>query len=420
MQTKAFNSIIGYAEVKDELTMVLDQLNHPEKYRVLGVTESHGLLLHGEPGVGKSTFAMDFLNACGRNAFICRKDKTNGDFVEQIVEIFDKAAEAAPSVILLDDLDKFANGDRRRRDTDEFVTVQTCIDRVKDLQVFVVATANDIGKLPESLIRAGRFDHVLELTCPKGEDSYDIVAHFLAQKPFVGDIDVKRVGRLLEGRSCAELETLVNQAGAYAAFDGRQRVEMKDMVKAILRLIFKAPESFREDLRTLPLVACHEAGHALVAELLEPDSVDLVTVLNHNSRAAGVTSIKRDECYFHSKKLMENRVLYLLAGKAATEIMYGAVDTGSNSDLHRAFDIVHRFVDHYCSYGFGQFVIDANSSNEVLDRRDSRIAAEMDRYYAKTKQLLIENKDKLERLTAQLIEEKTLLGDQVQKILNCA
>ena len=420
MKINAFDSIIGYMEVKDELTRILDQLNNPEIYANLGVAEPHGLLLHGVPGVGKSTFAMDFLKASGRNTYICRKDKTNGDFVEQIVEIFDKAAETAPSIILLDDLDKFANGDRRRRDTDEFVTVQTCIDRVKDMQVFVVATANDISKLPESLTRAGRFDHILELRCPKGQDAQDIIAHYLAGKPFVVDMDIKRIGRLLEGRSCAELETLVNQAGAYAAFEGRKQVEMKDMIKAILRLIFRAPESFHEDLRTLPFVACHEAGHALVAELLEPDSVDLVTVLNHNSHAAGITSIARDECYFYSKSLMENRVMYLLAGKAATEIMYGAVDTGSNSDLHRAFDIVHRFVDHYCSYGFSQFVIDANSSNEVLDRRDSRIAAEMDHYYAKTKQLLIENKNKLEILTERLVEEKTLLGDQVQQVLKCA
>lgn len=420
MKINAFDSIIGYMEVKDELTRILDQLNNPEIYANLGVAEPHGLLLHGVPGVGKSTFAMDFLKASGRNTYICRKDKTNGDFVEQIVEIFDKAAETAPSIILLDDLDKFANGDRRRRDTDEFVTVQTCIDRVKDMQVFVVATANDISKLPESLTRAGRFDHILELRCPKGQDAQDIVAHYLAGKPFVADMDIKRIGRLLEGRSCAELETLVNQAGAYAAFDGRKQVEMKDMIKAILRVIFKAPESFKEDLKTLPIVACHEAGHALIAELLEPDSVDLVTVLNHDSYAAGVTSISQDEGYFHSKALMENRVMYLLAGKAATEIMYGVVDTGSNSDLQRAFRIVHRFVDHFCSYGFDQFLFDPSHSNETLNRRDSRVAADMDHYYSKTKQLLVENKDKLELLTEHLIKEKTLLGDRVQDILKCA
>ena len=417
---KAFESIIGYAGVKLELMRILDQLRYPEKYTALGVTDTHGLLLYGAPGVGKSTFALDFLNVTGRKTFICRKDKTNGDFVEEIVQTFDQAAEAAPSVILLDDLDKFANGDRRRRDTDEFVTVQTCIDRVKDKQVFVVATANDIDKLPESLTRAGRFDNVLKLECPRGKDAQDIVAHYLSKKAFVADMDVRRIGRLLNGRSCAELETVVNQAGIYAAFDGRQRVEMKDMIKSILRIIFEAPESFKEDLRTLPLIACHEAGHALAAELLEPDSVDLITVLNHDSQAAGVTAVSMDECYFHFHEMMEHRVMYLLAGKAATEICYGIVDPGVVADMRRAFAIVARFVGNYCSFGFDQFVYSNDSSDSLRDRRDTRVATELERYYAQVKKLLMVNKDKLVALTNRLVEEKTLLGDQVQQILSCA
>ena len=105
METKVFNSIIGYDEVKDELSRILDQLNNPEIYKTLGVTEPHGLLLHGEPGVGKSTFAIDFLKATGRKTYICRKDKTNGDFIEQIVEVFNDAAKTTPSIVLLDDFD---------------------------------------------------------------------------------------------------------------------------------------------------------------------------------------------------------------------------------------------------------------------------------------------------------------------------
>lgn len=419
MDKIAFEKIVGYAEVKQELLRILDQLNRPEKYAALGVVEPNGLLLHGVPGIGKSTFAQEFINACDRNTFVCRKDKSNGSFVKEIVRIFEEAQNSAPSIILLDDLDKFANEDEQHRDAEEFVTVQSCIDRVKGSQVFVVATANNIKKLPASLTRAGRFEHVLELKCPKGMEAEDIVKHYLAKKTFVGDIDVRRIARLLAGRSCAELENVVNQAGAYAVYEGRQQVEMTDMIKAILRLIFKAPESFNENSNVLPLVACHEAGHALVAELLEPDSVDLVTVLNHDSNAAGVTSISRDENYFYSKKLMENRVMYLLAGKAATEVSYGVVDPGANSDLHRAFDIVHRFVDDYCSYGFNQFVFDIKPSNEVLERRDSRVASEMENFYSRTKQLIVEHRDKLEAIIARLVQDKILLGNQVQQIMNC-
>lgn len=415
-----FESIIGYKAIKLELSRILDQLKHPEKYAELGVTEPHGLLMHGVPGVGKSTMARCIVEASGRRSFVCRKDKSNGDFVNEIVRMFDEAAEAEPSIILLDDLDKFANEDERHCDAEEFVTVQSCIDKVKDKRVFVVATANNIRKLPGSLTRPGRFDHILELRSPEGQDAEDIVAFYLSKKSYVADMDVKRIARLLEGRSCAQLETVINQAGAYAAFEGKKQVEMTDMIKAILRIVFEAPESFDKDPSTLPLTACHEAGHALVAELLQPDSVNLVTVLNHDSYAAGIISLHRDDGYFHYKKMMENRVMCLLAGKAAVEICYGAIDTGANSDLHRAFDIVHRFVDHYCSFGFSQFVFDQTSSNEVLDRRDSRVAAEMEHYYAQTKQLIVENREKLDKLIARLVEEKTLLGDQVQAIIRCA
>ena len=415
-----FKSIVGYKAIKLELSRILDQLTNPEKYAALGVTEPHGLLLHGVPGVGKSTVAQCLVEACGRTAFVCRKDKSNGDFVNEIVRVFDEAAVAAPSVVLLDDLDKFANEDERHCDSEEFVTVQACIDKVKDKRVFVVATANNMRKLPNSLTRPGRFDHILQFDCPDGKDAEDIVAYYLSKKTYVADMDVKRIARLLEGKSCAQLETVVNQAGAYAAFDGRTQVEMKDMIKAILRIVFEAPESFTQDLSTLPLTACHEAGHALVAELLQPDSVNLVTVLNHDSYAAGIISLHREEGYFHHKKMMENRVMCLLAGKAAIEVCYGTVDPGANEDLKRAFDIVHRFVDHYCSYGFSQFVFDQDPSNGVLDRRDSRVASEMDHYYAQTKQLIIDNRAKLDKLTARLIEEKTLLGDQVQEVIRCA
>ena len=97
-----FKSIVGYKAIKLELSRILDQLTNPEKYAALGVTEPHGLLLHGVPGVGKSTMAQCLVEACGRTAFVCRKDKSNGDFVNEIVRVFDEAAEAAPSVILLE------------------------------------------------------------------------------------------------------------------------------------------------------------------------------------------------------------------------------------------------------------------------------------------------------------------------------
>jgi cell division protease FtsH len=118
--------------------------------------------------------------------------------------------------------------------------------------------------------------------------------------------------------------------------------------------------------------------------------------------------------------MMEHRVMYLLAGKAATEICYGIVDPGVGADLRRAFAIVERFVDNYCAHGFDQFVYTNDTSDGLRSRRDTRVAAELGRYYTQVRKLLLENKDKLEALSARLVEEKTLLGDQIQQIVRCA
>ena len=111
-----FDGIIGYSAVKKELLQIADTLKNQEHYQKLGVSAPRGLLLFGEPGVGKSLMASAVIEASGRKAFVCRKDQPNGDFVKQIKETFDQAAENAPSIVLLDDMDKFANADERHPD----------------------------------------------------------------------------------------------------------------------------------------------------------------------------------------------------------------------------------------------------------------------------------------------------------------
>lgn len=180
----AFDKIIGYSAIKKELRQISDTLKNKEVYVSLGVSAPKGLLLYGEPGVGKSLMASAILEESGRKVFTCRKDKPNGDFVKEIKATFDKAAENAPSIVYLDDMDKFTNGDERHPDAEEYVTVQSCIDEVKGKQVFVLATANNIRCLPPSLRRAGRFDRKIEVSAPRGEDAEKIIAHYLKDKKF--------------------------------------------------------------------------------------------------------------------------------------------------------------------------------------------------------------------------------------------
>ena len=151
---KNFEQIIGYEDIKLELARVLDTIKHQEKYNAIGAKTPTGILLYGKPGIGKTMFSNAFLKASERPYFVCRKDKPNGEFVKAIKDVFDKAMEAAPSIVLLDDMDKFANEDYNSRDAEEYVTVQSCIDTIKaeEKDVFIFATANDFRKLPNSFL----------------------------------------------------------------------------------------------------------------------------------------------------------------------------------------------------------------------------------------------------------------------------
>ena len=209
----AFDHVIGYSAIKKELEQICDTLKNREAYQKLGVASPRGLLLHGVPGVGKTMMATALIEESGRKMFVCRKDKPNGDFVREIKTTFDRAVQSAPSIVFLDDMDKFANGDERHRDAEEYVTVQSCIDECRGKEVFVLATVNNMGVLPRSLTRSGRFDRVIEIRPPTGKDAEAIIAYYLAGKKFVSDIDVPTIMRILNGRSCAQLETVINEAG---------------------------------------------------------------------------------------------------------------------------------------------------------------------------------------------------------------
>lgn len=413
---ESFNKILGYKSIKVELERICDILNAPEKYAKLGVSTPHGLMLFGEPGVGKTLMAMCFIEASERKAFICRKDKPNGKFVTEIYKIFSEAVKNAPSIVFLDDVDKFANGDRIHRNAEEFVTIQSCIDDCKDKEVFVIATANELDNLPDSLLRAGRFDKVVKVNSPIGDDAIAIIDYYLSQKKFVADIDTAEVAKILSGGSCAELESVVNEAGVYAGFQGKATIERDDIIRAAMRIVFRAPESLKEqDYNEQLAIAYHEAGHAVIAEVLEPKSVNIVSVLSHDGSIGGVTSYYQSENYFMHMSLMENRVTSLLGGKAATEIVYGEVDTGANNDLHRAFDIVERFIDNYCGQGFLYW--DCDTASDMLhERRRLAIGNAMTEYYNKAKKILTLNREFLDKLATALAKEKTLLSKEIGEI----
>ena len=416
---KEFDRVIGYEDVKVELERIIDMMINTNKYKKLGVRTIRGLLLEGDPGLGKTLMANCFIKASKRKAFTIRKDIPNGDFVKHIKATFDEAKKAQPSIVFLDDVDKFANEDSLHRNAEEFVTIQSCIDDCKEDEVFVLATANETDCLPSSLLRVGRFDKTIEVVAPTGKDAEEIIRYYLSNKKIGKDVDVASIARLLNGRSCADLETVINEAGVYAGYENKKLIDMNDFIRAYMRVAYNSPENLdNEQIKCIRSIAVHEAGHAVVGETLEPGSINLISVKKYHGNIGGITSFKNNDDYFLNKDCMENRVISLLAGKAATEVVLGKNDVGSNNDIHRAFDVVTRFVDDYCCYGFQYFegVCTRNEGNDLLQSKQKLVSSEMEKYYQKAKTIIIENKELLDKLVEALIDKKVLVYNDIQTL----
>ncbi|MCR5066980.1 MAG: AAA family ATPase [Erysipelotrichaceae bacterium] len=416
-----FENIIGYESTKKELSIIVDMFRNPEKYDRIGAKPVSGVLLYGAPGTGKTTMLKDMIDACGVPTYVLRKDKANDQFIDTICEAFEEAKKNAPSIVFMDDMDKFADTDDRC--PEEYAVVQSCIDDVKDAKVLALATVNEPDRLPRSLRRAGRFDKTIKLGNPGREDCEKIVRHYLDQKGCSADIDYHEVARLLGGCNCATLEAIINEAGIMAAFDNRDSVSNQDIINATLNVVYDTPAAVSsESSQTDPTLAYHEAGHAVISELLEPGSINIISTANRSGDdVGGFTSYQQAEEYFNSIDYMENRVMCLLGGKAANDIVFGITDVGCNDDLNRAYDIVSRFIDNYCSYGFNNWegiCEHLGNSDGLMSRKETLVSFEMSKYYQKVRRMLIENRPFLDKLAETLMKDKVITYHTVQNIKN--
>ncbi len=213
--------------------------------------------------------------------------------------------------MFLDDMDKFANEDNQHPDAEEYVAVQACIDSCKDSDVFVFATANDKWCLPDSLLRSGRFDKVIELECPKGDNAVKVIQYYLSQKTNLGDADAIEIARIMKGHSCADLETVVNEAGIYAGYDGRDKIGRQNLLRACMRMLYEGPEYVedKEDWDS-KFRAVHEAGHAVASEVLEPGSVSLLSISGYSGECGGFTIVYTSVDYRKSAERMEQYMIH--------------------------------------------------------------------------------------------------------------
>lgn len=248
----------------------------------------HGLLLYGDPGLGKTLLAKCFMEESGLNTITVRRDQGGDAFVNSITQAFAKAKAEAPAILFLDDMDKFANEDASRCDAPEYVAVQAGIDDVKETEVFVIATANEIRKLPDSLLRSGRFDRKIGVYAPSAADAEAIIAHYLTEKRISDDINMKDLTMMMSYHSCAELETILNEAAVRAAFARKESIGMEDITSTVLKQQYGAQEEISHVANEiLEKVALHEAGHLVVSEILCPGSVGFASLLPSRENRCG-------------------------------------------------------------------------------------------------------------------------------------
>lgn len=418
-----FDEIIGYSAIKKELSMIADILENSELYKKLGIRTPRGLLLHGEPGLGKSLMASCLIEESGRTAITCRKDKPDGSFVKHIKEAFKKAKESAPSIVFLDDMDKFANGDEMHPDSEEYVAVQSGIDSVKNCEVFVLATANNINCLPDSLLRPGRFDRVIEVERPSFSDSKKITEYYLRNKNMSEDVDVALISRILEGKTCAELETVVNEAGIYAAFERSKKIRKEHFINACLKIIFDVSAEAIEN-RHFPndddkkRIAYHEAGHAVIQEVLYPGSVNLAGVFKDSSKRHGFVSAvhKKDGDPIDAKI---NDVIITLGGIAATDYIFGKNDGGSMIDLRKAFKNIGSLIGESGISGLylhnvQRFIWD--NSEHFKSKQENAISCEVERLLHKAKEIIANNSVLLHAIAKELMEKDILDMYDIERI----
>ena len=412
-----FDKIIGYETIKTEFEQICDMIHNKEIYIALGAKMPHGLLLYGNPGLGKTLMAKCFIEESGLKAYTVRRNKGTDDFVGEITETFKQAKENAPAIVFLDDMDKFANEDEDRRDAEEYVSIQSGIDEVKDSEVFVIGTANNIRKLPQSLTRSGRFDRKIEVCSPSPTDAFKIIRHYLKDKKIADDLNLEDIAMMIRYNSCAELETILNEAAILAAYARRERITMKDMVNAVLRMEYEAPDSFtktsEDDMRR---IALHEAGHLVICEVLCSGSVGLASLRSSGRDSMG-GFVRR--CKELTRSPFD--ILFSLGGKAAVELYYAdAHASGCHTDMKRAAEQIRTAITESCVSGFGYMDIEnrftPGMSENLNSRNEAVVHSELERYLLKAKDILLKNKVFLEKVTAALIEKETLLYSDIKAL----
>ncbi|BDU22340.1 ATP-dependent zinc metalloprotease FtsH [Dyella sp. GSA-30] len=443
-----FSDVAGCDEAKEEVGELVEFLRDPGKFQKLGGKIPRGVLMVGPPGTGKTLLAK----AIAGEAKVPFFSISGSDFVEMFVgvgasrvrDMFEQAKKHAPCIIFIDEIDAvgrhrgagLGGGHDEREQTLNQLLVE--MDGFEGTEgIIVIAATNRPDVLDPALLRPGRFDRQVVVGLPDVKGREQILKVHLRKVPVASDVNPMVIARGTPGFSGADLANLVNEAALFAARENARDVRMIHLDKARDKILMgteRRSMAMSEDEKKL--TAYHEAGHAIVGRLVpEHDPVYKVTIIPRG-RALGVTMyLPEGDKYSMNRVAIESQLCSLYGGRVAEELIFGAdkVTTGASNDIERATKMARNMATKWglsdelgpVTYGeeedevfLGRSVTQhKNVSNETARKIDEVVRNILDRAYARTKQLLTENIDKLHVMSDALLQFETIDAHQIDDIM---
>src|SRR3954453_17719443 len=426
----AWADIAGVDETKDELREVVEFLRHPKQFKRLGATVPKGILLHGPPGTGKTLLAKAVAHESGANFF----GQSASSFVEmfaglgaaRIRRLFKQARDHAPAIIFIDELDAVGahrgsdiSGERDQTLNQLLVEMDGFDSRDN---VIVMAASNMLEKLDKALLRPGRFDRQVFVPPPDMRGRERILGVHTRSKPLAQDVNMERVARHTAGLTAADLPNLCNEAAILAGRSRRDFVTQADFDNAFERVVAGLQSRKVITDHEKRVVAWHEAGHALVSELLPSvDKVQKVSIVPRGKALGYTLNLPQEDRYLKSREELIDYMKVLLAGRVSEQITFGRITTGASDDLKRGTDIARSIV---YDYGMGPPIPshqvpadDYNMSEALRQTRDEEVSEISEEAYRGAYRLIVDHRDLLDEIAERLLSNEVIEHDEISEIM---